>query len=369
MRPTMPASRRMAVRSRCWTWPRIRPACRANCPTRTPSRLITLSPPSIAPITGNGSAATSRPTCPAPPRSIRAWALACWAMRWRRRGGGAGILGELFLAAVAMIAWTQLDPGLGRSLAYTVIVLCGVSTLFMNGNPLLRYDGYYVLSDAIEIPNLGQRSNGYLGYLFKRYALGLRGVEAPRATPGERAWFVGYAVLSFCYRMFIMFLAIFIMAGQFFFFGVLLAMWALFNTIVMPLWRLGRQFYADPQIQAHRFRSYVICGVCVRGVAGLVGAVPMPSSTDTEGVVWVPPTAQVRAPVAGFVRARQAADDAPVGGGAPLMALENDELIRRDAMLAAQVDEYQARYVQAYAQNQVQAAIMRHHAASCWAMC
>ncbi|PTN51933.1 hypothetical protein DAI43_07070, partial [Achromobacter xylosoxidans] len=135
--------------------------------------------------------------------------------RWRMLAGGAGILVELFLAAVAMIVWTQQDPGLGRSLAYTVIVLCGVSTLFMNGNPLLRYDGYYVLSDAIEIPNLGQRANGYLGYLFKRYALGLRGVEAPRATPGERAWFAGYAVLSFCYRMFIMFLAIFIMAGQF----------------------------------------------------------------------------------------------------------------------------------------------------------
>lgn len=280
--------------------------------------------------------------------------------RWRMLVGGAGILVELFLAAVAMIAWTQLEPGLGRSLAYTVIILCGVSTLFMNGNPLLRYDGYYVLSDAIEIPNLGQRANGYLGYLFKRYALGLRGVEAPRATPGERAWFVGYALLSFCYRMFIMFLAIFIMAGQFFFFGVLLAMWALFNTIVMPLWRLGRQFYADPQIQAHRLRSYAICALCIAGIVGLVGAVPMPSSTDTEGVVWVPPTAQVRAPVAGFVRARQAADDAPVGLGAPLMALENDELIRRDAMLAAQVDEYQARYVQAYAQNQVQAAIMRH---------
>lgn len=94
--------------------------------------------------------------------------------------------------------------------------------------------------------------------------------------------------------------------------------------------------------------------------AGLAGAVPMPSSTDTEGVVWVPPLAQVRAPVAGFVRERQAADDALVAAGAPLLALENDELQRRDAMLAAQVDEYQARYVQAHAQNPVQAAITRH---------
>ena len=85
----------------------------------------------------------------------------------------------------------------------------------------------------------------------------------------------------------------------------------------------------------------------------------MPSSTDTEGVVWAA-VGQVRAPVAGFVRERQAADDALVAAGEPLLALENDELQRRDAMLAAQVDEYQARYVQAHAQNPVQAAITRH---------
>ena len=58
--------------------------------------------------------------------------------RWRMLVGAAGILVELFLAALAMIAWTQLEPGLGRSVAYNVIILCGVSTLFMNGNPLLR---------------------------------------------------------------------------------------------------------------------------------------------------------------------------------------------------------------------------------------
>lgn len=280
--------------------------------------------------------------------------------RWRMLVGAAGILVELFLAALAMIAWTQLEPGLGRSVAYNVIILCGVSTLFMNGNPLLRYDGYYVLSDAIEIPNLGQRANAWLGYLFKRYVLGLAAVEAPRASRGEQWWFVGYALLSFVYRMFIMFLAIFLVAGQFFFFGVLLACWAILNTIVMPLWRLARQLFTDPQIQARRGRSYAITALCVLAAAGLAGAVPMPSSTDTEGVVWVPPSAQVRAPVAGFVRERQAADDALVAAGAPLLALENDELQRRDAMLAAQVDEYQARYVQAHAQNPVQAAITRH---------
>jgi len=280
--------------------------------------------------------------------------------RWRMLVGAAGILAELFLASLAMIAWAHLTPGLGRSIAYNVIILCGVSTLFMNGNPLLRYDGYYVLADAIEIPNLGQRANAWLGYLFKRYVLGLAAVEAPRATRGEQWWFVGYALSSFAYRMFIMFFAIFLIVGRFFFFGVLMACWALFNTIVTPLWRLGAHLFTDPQIQANRLRSYTISALCVLAALALIGLTPMPSSTDTEGVVWVPPSAQVRAPVAGFVHERLAGDGVRVETGTPLVLLESDELARRAAMLAAQVDEYQARYVQAHAQNRVQADIMRH---------
>ena len=185
--------------------------------------------------------------------------------------------------------------------------------------------------------------------------LGLAAVEAPRSR-GEQWWFVGYALLSFVYRMFIMFLAIFLVAGSSF--GVLLACWAILNTIVMPLWRLARQLFTDPQIQARRG-----------------GPMPSPRSACWRRPDWrAPCPCRPRpiprawsgcrrwprcAPVAGFVRERQAADDALVAG-APLLALENDELQRRDAMLAAQVDEYQARYVQAHAQNPVQAAITRH---------
>lgn len=280
--------------------------------------------------------------------------------RWRMLVAAAGILVELFLAAVAMVVWTQLEPGLGRSIAYTVILICGVSTLLMNGNPLLRYDGYYVLSDAIEIPNLGQRSNAYLGYLFKRYVLALASTEPPRATPGERVWFFFYAILSFCYRMFIMFLAIFIVAKRFFFFGVLLAIWSVLSSVLMPLWRTSLHLFTDPEIQARRTRSYAIVGVCMFLLIGVLAAVPLPASTNTEGVVWVPPSAQIRAPVSGFIRDVYVSDNTPVPSGARLITLENDDLTRRLATVTAQGDEYQARYVEAYAKNRVQASIMKH---------
>ena len=114
-----------------------------------------------------------------------------------------------------MIAWTQLEPGLGRSVAYNVIILCGVSTLFMNGNPLLRYDGYYVLSDAIEIPNLGQRApmpGSGICSSATCWAWPPSRRRAPAGASSGGSW--AGALLSFVYRMFIMFLAIFLVAGS-----------------------------------------------------------------------------------------------------------------------------------------------------------
>lgn len=80
----------------------------------------------------------------------------------------AGIMVELFLAALAMFVWVNVEHGIIHTIAYNVILIGSVSTLLFNGNPLLRFDGYYFLSDAIEIPNLGSRSTNFLGYLFQR---------------------------------------------------------------------------------------------------------------------------------------------------------------------------------------------------------
>ena len=88
--------------------------------------------------------------------------------------GAAGIGVELFLASVALFVWLAVEPGSVRSLALAVMSVGGLSTLLFNGNPLLRFDGYYVLADALEIPNLDSRSKQYLGY--------------PGAAPSASVW-------------------------------------------------------------------------------------------------------------------------------------------------------------------------------------
>ena len=85
--------------------------------------------------------------------------------------GAAGILAELSIAATAAIIWATTSHEVVSAIAYNLIFMASVSTLLFNGNPLLRFDAYYVLSDLLEIPNLGQRSRGYFYYLVKRHRL------------------------------------------------------------------------------------------------------------------------------------------------------------------------------------------------------
>jgi putative peptide zinc metalloprotease protein len=96
-----------------------------------------------------------------------------------------------------------------------------LTTLAFNANPLIRLDGYYVLSDLIEIPNLSQRASQYLGYLARRYGLGLRDAVSPVTAAGERVWFVGYALASFLYRTVVTFAIALFLASKMFLLGSL----------------------------------------------------------------------------------------------------------------------------------------------------
>ena len=89
--------------------------------------------------------------------------------KWRRAlVGAAGMLTEILIAAVFIVVWVAAEPGWLRAIAFNVGLSAGVSTVIFNANPLLRFDGYYILSDLIEVPNLGARGNQYWRYLLER---------------------------------------------------------------------------------------------------------------------------------------------------------------------------------------------------------
>jgi putative peptide zinc metalloprotease protein len=273
--------------------------------------------------------------------------------------GSAGIAVELFLGSLALFVWLAVEPGAVRAIAYNVMLICGVSTLLFNGNPLLRFDGYYVLSDAIEIPNLGQRANQYIGYLFQRYVLGSADAESPAHSTGERIWMLLYGVTSFLYRLFITFVIVLFIAGKFFVIGVLLAIWAVATQVAMPVWKSLSFLFSSPGLRRRRSRAlWTSAGLALAAVL-LLFVIPVPSWTRTEGVVWVPEEAQVRAGTEGFIERLLVPVNSEVRRGEPLVQAEEPFLATRVAILVAQLEELNAKYDAMMPVDRVQAAMVR----------
>jgi putative peptide zinc metalloprotease protein len=278
--------------------------------------------------------------------------------------GAAGIGVELFLGSLALFVWLAAEAGAVRAVAYNVMLISGISTLLFNGNPLLRFDGYYVLADAIEIPNLGTRANKYLGYLFQRYLLGVRDADSPAESAGERVWFVLYGIAAFLYRAFILFVIIVFIAGKFFLVGVLLALCALATQVFVPVSKSVSFLTSSPGLRRQRGRALGTSVALLLAALGLVFAAPAPSWTRAEGVVWVPEEAQVRAGTEGFIERLLVPADSQVVRGQPLIEAQEPFLRTRVAVLEAQLRELEAQYDALLQQDRVQAAIAREEMAS-----
>ena len=271
---------------------------------------------------------------------VDASASSVFVSKYRRVAvGAAGIVVELLLAALALFVWLAVEPGWVKHGAYAVMVVGGLSTLLFNGNPLLRFDGYYVLADWIEIPNLAQKANAYLGAVSKRWLLGLREVELPETTHGEARWLLGYAIASFVYRTAILFGIALYLAAELFVVGVALAVVTLFARIVLPLFRQLAFVLTDPAVGERRLRA-------LAGSVGLVGAfavllltVPVPLRTQAQGVIWLPEQAQVRAGADGFVEAVLVPPHSRVEAGRPLIRTRDPAIEARVLALGARERE------------------------------
>ena len=130
-----------------------------------------------------------------------AWSLAD--RRQRIAISAAGILAEAALAIVSTYIWHYSKPGMVNSIAFYLMAISFVSTLLFNGNPLLKFDGYFILIDYLRIPNLQAKSLGYIKYLFWNRVLGSNAVGSTAGDARERFIFLVYGISSFIYRIFL----------------------------------------------------------------------------------------------------------------------------------------------------------------------
>ncbi len=288
-------------------------------------------------------------------------ASAAWAFADKRRRmlvGAAGILVELVLAAVGVLVFAVVESGPVRDFSYTVMLLGGVSTLVFNGNPLLRFDGYYVLADALEIPNLGPRASRYWAYLVQRYAFGADGVTSPVTALGERRWFLCYGAASTCYRIMIVLGIALLIAEMVPALGMVLAMWVLLGQVAWPLLRGTLAMLRSPALAACRRRAVLVSAAVASLTATVLFAVPLPLSTHAEGVVWLPERARVRAAADGEVAALLQPPAADVAAGTPLLTLDNPLIEARIAALEWELGEARARRSAARVRDVVQVQVL-----------
>jgi putative peptide zinc metalloprotease protein len=273
--------------------------------------------------------------------------------------GAAGVTVELFVAALAFYVWLIVEPGLVRAVLFNVMVIASVSTIIFNGNPLLRYDAYYILADLIEIPNLARRATQYWGYLLERYTLGIREAEPPDASRGEKAWFLFYGFASTVYRLIVTIVIAMFIAGRFFFIGVLLALWGVAAMAVFPVVRGIAHLTASPRLRRHRARALGVtlggalaCGAFVLGV-------PMPYHSHAEGVLWLPEEAVVRAGTSGFLQSFLVQPGNRVAEGDTLVESYDPTLQAQLRRAEAKIAELEAEYDAEFVSDQTKAQIVR----------
>jgi putative peptide zinc metalloprotease protein len=250
--------------------------------------------------------------------------------------GAAGVMAELVLAAFALLFWLELEPGLARAVAYDVMLIAGVSTVLFNGNPLLRFDGYYVLADLLQIPNMRARGQQLLTQIVESR---LFGADSPRVEhdPRERAWLLAFTVASFFYRIFVMVgIALFI-AQEYFFIGVALALWSVAATVLLPIVKGVNYLANSGRLRRRRARAVAVSAAGAVVLLLLLFAVPLPLWTRAEGVTWTAQEAVIAAGADGFVQKVLATPGAQVQRGTPLVEAADPVLGPRIRVLEAQL--------------------------------
>jgi putative peptide zinc metalloprotease protein len=231
-----------------------------------------------------------------------------WAFRkkWHRAVVGmSGVIVELAGAAVAAIIWANTSTGTLHIIAYNVIFVASVSTLVFNGNPLLRFDAYYVLSDLAEIPNLAQRSRNYLSYLVRKHAWRLQGVLNPAHSVGERIWFVLYGILSIAYRTYISIRILLFLNNrlpeELFILVPLFAFFAIIAWVFVPIGKFIRYLATSGELTKTRGRAVASTLGTLALMITCLGILRMPDHCRVEGIVEPVDLAVVHAESDGFI--------------------------------------------------------------------
>ncbi|PTV95553.1 putative peptide zinc metalloprotease protein [Rhodobacter aestuarii] len=238
----------------------------------------------------------------------------------------AGILAEFAIAGVAMILWAEADPGLWRAILFNTILLCTISTIFFNGNPLLRFDAYYVVSDLTRTPGLATRGQTLMGRIGKR----LLGIDpGPDTETGgtlERVWLLFYAVASGIYRVVIVFSIAFGLADMLGMAGQILGVWVIIGGLIWPNLKSLRTLSTSPETLKRKWTVMQRTSALIALFVLVIAVIPLPLRTTVSAVIAPSPNAAVYARAEGFVEELSVTEGTVLAVGDPIMLLDREAM-------------------------------------------
>jgi len=253
----------------------------------------------------------------------------CWrfSSRWQRvHTAAAGMYAELFVAAVAAIAWAHVPAGQASSICTNVVVMASVTTVLFNANPLMRFDGYYMLADALAIPNLYARGQRSVRGWVRRYLLDLPARAEP-CPPTTRSIIAVYGVLSCCWKITVCAGLIISASALFAGAGVVIAATGVISWLFMPAVRFVQYLFRGTPAEKPNLVRFAWSSALIATCVGVpLWTVPWPGARSAPAIVQYAPLTVIRANSPGFVRQVHVSDGQQVRRGEVLVELENPRL-------------------------------------------
>ncbi len=272
-------------------------------------------------------------------------ATSSWAFRsrWERAlVGAAGMIMEIFVAAIATFVWAYSGEGTLHSLAYNIMFIASVSTVLFNGNPLLRFDGYYILSDLLDIPNLSSRAMKHLRHLVERYAFGYKESFSPAQGRRETVYLTIFAILSGIYRVIVFSGIIFFVADKFLLAGMIMALIGVVTWVVVPLYKFFIYLSTNPRLARTRMRAVLVSAGFLSLLVLFLALIPFPDRFRAPGVMETMQYVQVVNDAPGYLKKVIVPSGRQVSPGMALLEMHDRELELETEAVIGQKKETEA---------------------------
>ncbi|MBU4637176.1 biotin/lipoyl-binding protein [Pseudomonas chlororaphis] len=250
--------------------------------------------------------------------------------------GAGGVLAELLLASIALLAWSLLPDGPARTAAFMLASATWITTLVINLNPFMRFDGYFLLSDFWEVDNLQGRAFALCRWRLREALFGYRQPVPEPWSPAMQRRLLWWGYGSWLWRA-VLFFGIALAVYHLFFklLGIFLMLVELVWFIFLPIVREWREWWTRrEQAEAPRVLLSSLGLVAVL----LLVAVPWRSSVEVPAMLEAGRASALHAPVAARVRQLNVSDGQAVSKGQVLVELESPDLASRQAIARREIE-------------------------------